>query len=85
MGVFIVEDLKGRCLLVRSAKVDVWSYPQGGIEEGETLEANMLRELQEEVNIGSSQLKNIATGLFVGKVDFPASRKVRRGFSKVRY
>ena len=83
VGTYIVEDLNGRCLVTRSVKVDVWSFPQGGIEAGESLEENMLRELAEEVGLQAQDLTGLVTGLVVGKVDFPPDRVERRGFSKV--
>ena len=40
---------------------DFWQMPQGGIDEGEALEAAALRELQEETGIGGAHATVLAT------------------------
>ncbi len=35
---------------------DAWQMPQGGVDEGETLEAAALRELEEEIGVSADQV-----------------------------
>jgi putative (di)nucleoside polyphosphate hydrolase len=48
------QDQQGRIQLLMGARRDVptsWQWPQGGVEEGETLEAAVLREIAEETDL----------------------------------
>ncbi|MCF6320773.1 MAG: NUDIX domain-containing protein [Rhizobiaceae bacterium] len=47
----IIEDERGRILLVRHTYVKGWYFPGGGVENGQTLEQALAMELREEVNI----------------------------------
>jgi putative (di)nucleoside polyphosphate hydrolase len=48
----LVYNRKGQLFLgERLGKPGHWQFPQGGVEPGETLKANVLRELREEIGI----------------------------------
>jgi len=53
----------------RSDLTDMWQFPQGGIDEGETAEQAMFRELEEE--IGTNDVKIIAQYPDWISYDFP--------------
>lgn len=54
----ILRNSAGRILVCERLGVrDAWQFPQGGIDEGETPEQALVRELWEEIGIGSGDFK----------------------------
>lgn len=58
-------------LLHKPRKRDAWQLPQGGREEGETVDEAALRELMEEAGIKSAKLLGHSRAVY--QYDFPAS------------
>lgn len=58
-------------LLHKPRKKDAWQLPQGGAEEGETIEGAAVRELKEEAGI--SDVTVLGKSDLVYQYDFPAS------------
>ena len=82
VAVGIIADKKGRVLLVESAKKGHdWSFPQGGINQGETVEDALFREIKEEVGIDHV---NLVLHGYLGAedLDAPSKRIDKRGFTK---
>lgn len=68
----VLMNPEGRILLVhKPRKRDVWQTPQGGIEEGETLEEAARRELREETGIELQSALMISAHHY--QYDYPAS------------
>lgn len=48
----ILMDSRGRILVCeRLGNAGAWQFPQGGVDDGETLEQALFRELQEEIGV----------------------------------
>jgi putative (di)nucleoside polyphosphate hydrolase len=58
-------------LLHKPRKKDSWQLPQGGVEEGETIEQAALRELQEEAGLSDCQVLGHSKKVY--QYDFPPS------------
>lgn len=76
--VAVIRNYTGRVLLAQSAKalqrdnVVEWGFPQGGIDEGESVQEACQREVHEELGIDSVYLA-------VGEVEEITDIKARRG------
>jgi putative (di)nucleoside polyphosphate hydrolase len=56
----LVYNRKGQLLLgERLGKAGHWQFPQGGVEPGESLKRNVLRELREELGITPEQVGRV--------------------------
>jgi putative (di)nucleoside polyphosphate hydrolase len=56
VGIILVND-ENRLFWGRRVGQDAWQFPQGGIQEGESPEEAMFRELEEEVGLKPHQVK----------------------------
>lgn len=75
VAALLVND-KGRLLVCeRLAIPGAWQFPQGGVDDGETVEEALLREIEEEVGLkpGHYQVEGLKGGY---RYDYP--RKVIR-------
>lgn len=71
------RDIYQLLLLHKPRKNDAWQLPQGGVEEGETVEQAALRELMEEAGIRDCKI--IGKSEHCYQYDFPESfRRFRR-------
>ncbi|MCK4950254.1 MAG: RNA pyrophosphohydrolase [Gammaproteobacteria bacterium] len=55
----IISNQQGQLLWARRIGQDAWQFPQGGINESETLEGALFRELSEEVGLNSEHVEII--------------------------
>ena len=90
----VILDKKGRILIVQnnSYKDNEWNIPGGGIEEGETPETTMMRELKEE--LGSDKFEIVKVSKQTYRYEWPddlinkkiaESKLVFRGQEKTRF
>ena len=57
----IVVNMFGRLLLARrTGNQNAWQFPQGGIDDNETPEQAMFRELKEELGVNTTDVKVLA-------------------------
>lgn len=85
VSVSILYDDQKRFLIVKTpikTAATPWSFPQGGIDRSESLDAALARELDEELGIAGSDLSNIRYGIMVEEVDAEPGRVDKRGFTK---
>lgn len=59
VGIILVNDLK-QLFWARRIGQDAWQFPQGGIQQGETPEEAMYRELREEIGLSALDVEVIA-------------------------
>lgn len=74
VGVFSVIEREGRYLLARRADIGWWNLAGGGLEEGETVDDGLRREVREE--IGSE----IEIARLVGVYSKPQKREIVLAF-----
>jgi putative (di)nucleoside polyphosphate hydrolase len=54
----IVRDVAGKILVCeRADRAGAWQFPQGGVEDGETHEQALVRELFEEISLGADDVR----------------------------
>ncbi len=72
--VAVIRDAKGQLLVgERADHAGAWQLPQGGIDEGESAEEALFRELREE--IGTDRLKVLKKLPNFIRYDFPSDMK----------
>jgi putative (di)nucleoside polyphosphate hydrolase len=58
----ILRDRSGKILIgERADRPGAWQFPQGGVDEGETLEQALARELTEEISLQPSHYKIVTS------------------------
>ncbi len=57
----IIANAKGQVLWAKRLGQNAWQFPQGGVNEGETPEQAMYRELQEEVGLEKNDVELITS------------------------
>lgn len=55
----VLLDSEDRVALVRHTYTDQWYLPGGGVKKGESMEAALLRELEEEVAVTNPQIERV--------------------------
>lgn len=56
----MIANAKGELLWARRVGQDAWQFPQGGIQEGESPEQALFRELKEEVGLTDKDVEVVA-------------------------
>lgn len=70
VSVLVVRGKEFEILLVhKPRRHDAWQLPQGGVEEGESLEEAALRELREETGLSPGLVRHVSTQTYC--YDFP--------------
>lgn len=79
VGVF--QNEKGEVLVCeRSNKQGAWQFPQGGIDEGETAEQAVMREVREE--LGTDEFQIVRTSPEKTKYTFPSEVAIEMKIAK---
>jgi putative (di)nucleoside polyphosphate hydrolase len=70
----ILRDSQGRILVAERISVDgAWQFPQGGVDDGESPDVALFRELEEEIGVHSS-LVTVVKKKDGYRYDFPKGR-----------
>ena len=77
----IVANRAGEVLWAKRVRQDAWQFPQGGIQQGETPEQAMARELHEELGLSLSEVEVLGstTGWYSYRLPAQYVRKGNRG------
>jgi len=60
VGIILVNS-KRQVFIAKRVGKEAWQFPQGGLQEAETPEEAMLRELKEEIGLSAADVKIIAS------------------------
>ena len=83
IGIIIDDDKNFLLVQMIIYGKDAWRFPGGGLEEGETLENSILRELKEELGINDFEI--IKKAKFINQYEWP-DHVIETGFKKgVKY
>lgn len=69
IGIIFCDD---KVLLIERRDVPVWALPGGGIEEGESPEEALCREVQEETGLEVTSFRKVGLWLPINKIASPA-------------
>ena len=83
VGIVILND-NNKVLWAKRATEDAWQFPQGGINEGESLEEAMYRELMEEVGLSPNHVEIIGQTKDWLRYDVPRQWVRRDGYVRYR-
>ena len=83
VGIVILND-NNKVLWAKRAAEDAWQFPQGGINEGESLEEAMYRELMEEVGLSPNHVEIIGQTKDWLRYDVPRQWVRRDGYVRYR-
>jgi putative (di)nucleoside polyphosphate hydrolase len=72
VGIVLINNA-GQVLWARRSRHDGWQFPQGGIEQGETLEQAAYRELYEEVGLRQQNVELVGRTRDWLRYDVPGS------------
>ena len=83
VGIVILND-NNKVLWAKRAAEDAWQFPQGGINEGESLKEAMYRELMEEVGLSPNHVEIIGQTKDWLRYDVPRQWVRRDGYVRYR-
>ena len=83
VGIVILND-NNKVLWAKRAAEDAWQFPQGGINEGESLKEAMYRELMEEVGLSPNHVEIIGQTKDWLRYDVPRQWVRRDGYARYR-
>ena len=83
VGIIILND-SNKVLWAKRAAEDAWQFPQGGINEGESLEEAMYRELMEEVGLSPNHVEIIGKTKDWLRYDVPRQWVRRDSYARYR-
>ncbi|MDD3159633.1 MAG: NUDIX hydrolase [Candidatus ainarchaeum sp.] len=74
VSAFILNDKKEFILVLdtkgKTKELDYWKIPAGGIENNETEEETLIRELKEELDIENNEIKIIGKSKFIDELNW---------------
>ena len=83
VAVIVINNF-GKVLWCQRIEHDGWQFPQGGIDQGETPKEAALREVKEEVGLGSNDIEIIYETQDWFKYEVPKEKR-RKYFSRVNF
>ena len=83
VGIVILND-NNKVLWAKRAAEDAWQFPQGGINEGESLKEAMYRELMEEVGLSPNHVEIIGKTKDWLRYDVPRQWVRRDSYARYR-
>ena len=83
VAIVILND-NDKVLWAKRVAEDAWQFPQGGINEGESLEEAMYRELMEEVGLGPNHVKILGKTKYWLRYEVPKQWVRRDGASRYK-
>jgi putative (di)nucleoside polyphosphate hydrolase len=83
VGIVIINE-HNKVLWAKRVAEDAWQFPQGGINEGESLEEAMYRELMEEVGLSPSHVEILGKTKDWLRYDVPTQWVRRDGAGRYR-